>query len=230
MKIAGFDPSTKSTGKCIMELNDETFAIESVKLYAYLQVKKRCYSDDLLEITHVGSTYESKSILERQSIAYPVLDKNMEDVKFASFEGYAYSKARGRGGNTQSHSRGIIQLGEFIGSMKYHFYQKGIGVVVYPSTTIKKFATGDGTADKILMQQQFKTDYPEYYHDYLDNIIDFENPSSDIVDAFWLCEALRLHIKMDVLGETAMSAIELTSLCAHTAKSSAIYETPVLKL
>ena len=224
MKIAGFDPSTKSTGKCIMEIDDTTFEIKSLKLYAFLSVKKRCYSDDLLEITHVGSKFDSYSILERQSIAYPVLDLDMEDVKFASFEGYAYSKMRGK-----SNSRGMIQLGEFIGAMKHHFYEQGKGIVVYPATTIKLFATGNGQADKIRMQRQFKNDYPQYYHDYLDAIEKHENPSSDIVDAFWLCEALRLHIKMDVLGEDSMSESELGSLMARTPKSTAIYETPMLR-
>lgn len=225
MKICGLDPSISSTGKTIMTLNADTFAIDDVRFYGYCDTKIRCMVDDRLEIIHTGSKYSKLSVLERQNIAYEILDIDMEDVKFISFEGYAFSKVRKASG---ANSRGMMQLGEFIGSMKYRYYCMKKGIVVYPSTTIKKLATGDGTADKIKMQSQIKHDYPDFYHPYLDNITKWENPCSDIADSFWICESLRLHMKFDVLGSEAMSEVELAAVLGHTAKSEPITETPII--
>lgn len=227
MKIAGIDPSIKASGKTIMEVDTADFSIKSVKLYAYHPAKNHSFSDSRLEVTWPGSKYEDKSILERQHIAYPILDMDMEDVKFVSFEGYAYSKSRGKQG---SNSRGMMQLGEFIGSLKFRYYSQGKGILVYPSTSVKLLATGRGDADKILMQKQFKNDYPQYYHEYIDKIIEWENPCSDISDSFWICEALRLHMKLDVLGSDAMEKTELVVLQQHTAKSDPICATPMLRI
>lgn len=225
VKICGIDPSTKACGKCIMEVDPGTFDVISVKLYAYHPTKIRSYVDDRLRIDCVGSKYEKMSIPERQMIAYKIMDIDMEDVKFVAFEGYAYSKAKGGGG---SNSRGMVQLAEFIGTMKYRFFKQGKGLLIYPPTTIKKFATSDGTADKLKMQFQFKNDHPDHYHEYLDKITDWENPCSDIVDAYWICEALRVHMKYDVFGSEALTPVELFGVQSHTAASSPLCETPIL--
>lgn len=225
IKICGIDPSIKSTGKTIMELDVNTFDIRGVKYYGYCDTKVRCIVDDRIEIVYVGSKYSTLSVLERQDIAYNVLDIDMEDVKHVSFEGYAFSKVRKASG---ANSRGMMQLGEFIGTMKHRYYVMGKGIVVYPSTTVKKLATNDGTADKLKMQAQLKHDYPDWHHPYFDNITKWENPCSDIVDSFWICEALRLHMKYDVLGSTAMTEVELAAVQGHTAKSEPITETPIL--
>lgn len=225
IKIAGIDPSIKASGKTIMEIDLTDFSVKSLKLYAYHPSKNHSYLDPRLEVTWTGSKYEDKSILERQHIAYPILDKDMEDVKFVAFEGYAYSKSRGG-----SNSRGMMQLGEFIGTLKYRYFSQGKGILVYPSTSVKMLATGRGDADKIMMQRQFKNDFPHFYHEYIDKIMEWENPCSDISDSFWICEALRLHMKLDVLGSDAMEPSELVVLQRHTAKSEPICATPMLKL
>ena len=227
LKICGIDPSTASTGKTIMVLDTDDFSVKSVKMYAFHDTKVRCMTDERLRIDCVGTKYKSLSILERQNIAYEILDLDMEDVSFVSFEGYAYSKARSSSG---ANSRGMMQLAEFIGSMKYHFFKQGKGILVYPPTTVKRIATGDGGADKIKMQRQFKHDYPDFYHPYIDNIIKWENPCSDLTDSFWICEALRIHMKFDVLGSEAMTDIELNAVTDHTPKADPISEIPILRM
>lgn len=218
LKICGIDPSTASCGKTIMELNKDDYSIIGLKYYCFHNTKVRCFKDNWVDIDCVGTKYSNLSIMERQHIAYPIMDKDMKDVKFVSLEGYAFSKA---GKNS---SRGLVQLGEFIGALKFRLFEQGKGVVIYPSTTIKKFATADGGADKLKMCAHLKNDYPQYYHPYFDNIQKWENPTSDIVDSFWMCEALRCHIKHDVLGSDALTPKELMGVQQHTAKAESISE------
>lgn len=227
-KIAGFDPSIASTGKTIMRIDPETFNILGLKYYAYHDTKIRCnVDDDMMRIDCVGTKYSKLSIIERQDIAYSILDIDMDDVKYVAFEGYAYSKARN---SSSSNSRGMMQLGEFIGTLKYRYAKMGMGILVYPSTSVKKLATGNGTADKLPMRDQIKHDYPEYYHPYFDSLIQWPNPASDMCDSFWICESLRIHMKYELLGESALSDVELYAITTHTAKSEPIAGTKLIKL
>ena len=223
IKICGIDPSTASCGKTIMLLDKTDYSIVDLKYYCYSDTKVRCYHDYIMDIECVGSKYKTLSIMERQHIAYPVVDKDMEDVDVISLEGYAFSKAG------KNNSRGLVQLGEFIGALKFRYYEQGKGIVVYPSTSIKKFATSDGGADKLKMCAYLKNDYHQYYHPYFDNIQKWENPTSDMVDSFWICEALRCHIKHDVLGSDALTAKELMGVQQHTAKSESISEMKMIR-
>jgi len=233
IKIAGIDPSITSSGKVIMEIDTTDFSILSIKLYAYHGAKIRSFEDDRLRVGHlkgVGNkmNYSKYSVLERQQLAYKELDLDMEDVTHVAFEGYAYSKAKGSG--RSSNSRGMVQLGEFIGSLKYRYFSQGKGIMVYPPTSVKKLATGKGVADKVIMQKQFQHDYPDFYHEYLDNLIKWENPCSDICDAFWICESLRLHMKYDVLGSEALEPHELIAVTDHTPAAEPICNTTLLRL
>ena len=115
MKIVGIDPSIDSTGKCIMTLRDDDLDIVDVQFRGYSKVKKRCMKskNGKFEIFHVGTKYSSMNMFDRQNIAYKYLKKDMTDVKYVAFEGYAYGKKI---------TRSLVQLGEFIGGMKKMFY------------------------------------------------------------------------------------------------------------
>jgi hypothetical protein len=155
--------------------------------------------------------------------------EGMTDVKYVAFEGYAYSKAK-TGPNKSQNSRGIFQLAEMVGSIKRSCYEAGIGVMIYPPTSLKKFATNDGNADKIKMWKYFKELYPTFYHPYLENIIDWENPCSDLVDAFWLCEALRNHLIYEILGKDRLPADRIYGLEWHTPASDPLIENKLISL
>lgn len=225
IKICGTDTSIKSTGKTIMTINDQDFSIIDCKYYGYTDTKIRAYHDDILNISFIGSDYSKLPIVKRQVIAYETILSDLEDVNVVSFEGYAYSKARTA---NSSNSRGMMQLAEFIGTLKYLLHTRNKSFIVYPSTTVKKFATGNGNADKLLMQKQLKHDYPQFHHDYFDNILKWENPCSDIVDSFWMCECLRLHMKYDVLGESKLTEVELHQVTSHTPASEPIIATQII--
>lgn len=195
MKICGIDPSINSSGKCIMDIDPDTYEIRSVKFYGYSTTNNRCISGDNFQIDRVGTKYDKMNMFDRQNLAYGILEKDMEDVKYISFEGYAL-------GVTKSSS--IFQLGEFIGGLKKFFYDKGKGIMIYPPTVVKKFATGNGSADKTMMRKMIQEEYPQWYPQGFDQLPQDDSPHSDLCDAFWICETMRNHILYEKVGPQSM--------------------------
>lgn len=99
---------------------------------------------------------------------------NSYDVKAVCLEDYAYA-ATGK----------VFHIGENTGILKYRCVRADIGVATVPPTVIKKFATGKGNANKDLMLSNFIT------HSGVDlrDVIGYtgENPISDIVDSYFIC-------------------------------------------
>ena len=199
MKIAGIDPSIRSSGKVIMDLHDDSFDIVGIEFYGYNKVKKLACDVDNIHIGHLGTDYDKQSMMERMRRSFIQLDRGMEDVKYVAFEDYAYSKAKTSGSNS------IFQIGEFCGGARYHFYMQGKGIITYGIPQIKKFATGDGNAEKVGMCESFREFYPNLYPKYFDSFEkQYESPHADLCDAFWMCEILRNHLKYDILGPDSL--------------------------
>lgn len=221
IKIAGIDPSINSTGKCIMDLDDDTYEIKSLKFYGYHPTKVREYIGEGVVVRHLGSKYTSKLMFERQDIAYQILLEDMDEVKHIAFEGYAFGKQG---------TRSLVQLGEFIGGMKKMFYDLGKGIVLYPPKTVKKFATGNGNADKVLMCDTFRKTCTHLYPEEFSNFDNYDSPLADMVDAFWMAETLRNHLIYDILGAEALDDGIVGLLeSKSTKKTDSIVETPLVK-
>lgn len=199
MKIAGIDPSIHSSGKVIMDLDDENFDIRSVDFYGYQPVIKAAVDIPHLKITCSGTDYDHIPMSARFERAFTILDIDMEDVKYVSFEDYAYDEANQEGSNS------IFQIGEFCGGARYHFYMQGKGIITYGIPQIKHFATGKGNAKKPAMCEAVREFFPDYYLPYFDTFPkQYESPHSDLCDAFWICEILRNHIKYSILGPESL--------------------------
>ena len=190
MKICGIDPSITSTGKCIMTL-DEKLDITDIKFYGYTDKNKYVMNTDRVVIDKIPKDYPKMNMFDRQNLVYAILEKDMDDVEYIAFEGYAYAK-----GNSSS----IFQLGEFIGGEKKLFYDAGKGIVIYPPMVVKRFATGNGNADKSMMASAIQNQYPDLYPTEFHSLKQYGNPHSDLCDAFWMADVLRHHIKYDKLG------------------------------
>lgn len=85
-------------------------------------------------------------------------------------EGYSF----GSGGKRES----MAELG---GVIRLTLYDQAIKFIEVPPKTLKKFATGNGNADKIQMGVQLMKEYG------------LEYPTSDQTDAFWLCQFGRAY-------------------------------------
>jgi Holliday junction resolvasome RuvABC endonuclease subunit len=226
MRIAGIDPGINSSGKCIMTLDIKTFDILDVQLYGYNKTIKRCITGQNCQIDHTSTKYVQMVMYEKQDMSYEILKKDMEDVKHISFEGYAFGFAK-----KANESRSLVQMGEFIGGMKKMFYDMGKGIIIYAPRMVKRFATGNGNADKRMMCKMFESEYPQFYpSEVFAQIPEFEDPHADICDAFWMAEILRCHLIYEFLGPEKMDP-GIVGLLEHKSnkKSESIVETRLVK-
>jgi len=220
MKIAGIDPSIDSTGKCIMTL-DEIYNIEKVEFYGYNSVKKRCFKGNNVEVFHVGSKYKKMNMCDRQNIAYDFLKTDMFGVSYVAFEGYAYGKKI---------TRSLVQLGEFIGGLKKMYYDQGMGLLIYAPRMVKRFATGDGNAEKVTMCQMFMKEFPNFYPEDFKKLPKYVDPHADMCDAFWVAETLRCQIVYEKLGKKMLDP-GIVAFLEHKSskKTNSIIETRVIQ-
>ena len=97
-----------------------------------------------------------------------------------AIEGYSYG-SKGK----------VFHIAENTGVLKYKIFQNGIPLEVIPPTTIKKFATGKGNADKVAMHKFFKTDTGiDLKNKITPDKGTVDNPVSDIVDSYYVCKYL----------------------------------------
>ena len=85
----------------------------------------------------------------------------------------------------------VFNIAENTGVLKYKLWQSRIPVTITPPTTIKKFATGKGNADKFAMYEAFKKETKvDLRKEISPNKKDVGNPVSDIIDSYYICKHL----------------------------------------
>lgn len=102
-----------------------------------------------------------------------ITGKCQKEETYAFVEGYAFGAMNKR-----------EALGELGGVLRLSLYDDGIRVVVVPPTSLKKFATGKGNADKIAMAVALQKQYG------------LEYPTSDQTDAYFLAELGRAYFRL----------------------------------
>lgn len=211
-----------SSGIVVMDLDDDTLSVKHIEFYGYNKIKKRTGEfGSNVHVTHVGTDYDAQSLEEREHRVVDIFRTVLKDVKYAGIEDFAVSKAH-------DGSSSMIQICEFCGFVRHIVYEMGIGIVNYGITAIKRFATGSGSADKIGMGVSFKGAYPELYPAGFDDLPQFESPMGDMVDAFWMCEILRCHLKFEKFGEESIEEPYLTLLTTSATKgTSALIDSPL---
>lgn len=209
-----------------MTLDDDTFDLLDVQLYGYNKTIKRCISGQNCQIAHTSTKYTKMNMFDRQNMVYDILLEDMDDVKHVAFEGYAYGYA-----NKEKSSGSLVQIGEFVGGMKKLFYDLGKGIIIYPPPTIKKFATGNGSAGKTMMCEMFAMEFPQYYpNKVFEQLPQFEDPHGDICDAFWIAHTLRYHLIYEIIGTDSMDDGVVAMLETKSdKKTAAIVETKLVK-
>lgn len=207
MKIMGIDPSEHSSGQVIMDLDDK-LDIKEIHFYGYNSAKIRCIHTDNIEVTHLPTGWHKMCVIQRRMIAIDLLLSHVKDVQFMSIEDYAYGALKSKKCQTNS----ILQLAEFSGTLKTELYRRGIGVIAYPIGSNKLFATGNGSAGKPGMCNAMKDMHPDLFPKEFEG--NYDSPINDMVDAFWLCEVLRNHIKYDrgiPMDDVTKGLLEYTS-------------------
>ena len=226
MKIAGIDPSIKSSGIVVMDLDDD-LEVKDIQFYGYTTIKKYAVDEGNVHIAFLcpADDYAALCMPERQRLTYDIIAKRLEGVTFLGMEDYATSKAHTGSGS-------ILQIAEFCGGIRYLAYMKGLGIINFGIGQIKRFATGDGDADKISMCVSFRSEYPKLYPaEIFEKLKQFESPHNDLCDAFWMCEILRELMVLEKFGEERLDPTKLALLTTtKTLGSISLAESPMMKL
>lgn len=182
VKICGLDLSITSSGVIIETLDDELDVV-NVEYHGFTQ-KKKYQSDFIHYYTNKDYTDNYAKYLD---FANKVLDWT-KDCEYIAIEDYGYA-AQGL----------VFNLAEYEGFIKINSYNNGKKLRFYAINSIKKFFSGSGTSDKISMAQAFDK-FTGVKPD-LSNLPEVTNghgvaPTSDIIDAFAICEFLRKELRL----------------------------------
>ena len=181
MIIAGIDYSLRGPAICVYHGEEAKggFSFENCSFH-YLTDTKR-YSKTFLENIH-GEPF---SIVESDLSRYDtisgwacdtILKYGCEQV---ALEGYSYG-SKGK----------IFHIAENTGVLKYKLFQNCIPVDIIAPTTIKKFATGKGNADKEMMHDSFLLETSKNLKKIITPLKKkASNPVTDIVDSYYICKA-----------------------------------------
>lgn len=187
MFIAGLDLSISSSGIVVEEIDDKTFDIKNVDRYGFTKVKKNAISN----IIYYDPKSFNNDYRRYQWLADHIIDW-CKHCEYIAVEDYAYSMS----GKTGM----IFSLAEFEGNIKMSLFREGCKLKMYTPNQNKKFFATYGSADKIGMRNAFDnwigikpdlTSLPE-----VKNGKTGAAPTSDIIDAFALCEFLRKELKI----------------------------------
>lgn len=175
MKIAGLDYSMTSPAICLYDDSVGSMEFSSCKFHYLTMMKKYDtifrnvsgkyfdYTDDMVRFETISSFFMNL-ILETETTKVYI-------------EGYSMG-SRGK----------VFHIAENTGIIKYKLWKAGIEVESVPPTVIKKFATGKGNSDKEKMQAAFFEQSRVNLKFELGMTEKQWNPSSDIIDSYWICK------------------------------------------
>ena len=174
---AGIDYSLTSPAICVYDTKDGDFCFDNVQAYFRSNLKRF----ELFEEGNLhGENHESwDSDMDRfDDIAEWAMDIMGEyKVKTAFLEGYSFGST-GR----------VFNIAENTAILKYNMWHNYIDCEIIAPTTVKKFATGSGNANKEKMHDSFveenpRRDIKSVLIPRSSNII---SPLNDVVDAYFI--------------------------------------------
>jgi Holliday junction resolvasome RuvABC endonuclease subunit len=173
--IAGIDYSLTSPAICIC--NDaEEFHISNCLFFYLTSIKKYELGTD----RYRGMLFpEYEGDIERYNniSQWTLTLLDHYDVEHVFIEGYSMG-SKGR----------VFNIAENTALLKYKLWLQDYPTHIYPPTVIKKFATGKGNANKELMQEEFIAETGYNLKQMLGQSEKQWNPSSDIIDAYWIAK------------------------------------------
>lgn len=173
MRYVGIDYSL--TSPCICIHSGETFSFNSCTFHFLTSSSK--YEGKFGSNIH-GHTYHDYNCDEQRyyGITKWVLDL-LQDGDIVMIEGYSMGST-GR----------VFNIAENAGLLKHYLWLAKNKFDVVPPTVIKKFATGKGNANKEKIQESFIDETGVNIKDLLHMTEKQWNPSSDIIDSYYICK------------------------------------------
>jgi len=170
----GVDLSLSSPALCLH--NGEDFKFENCEFYfltssqRFLYVHPKLHGETFPEYTTQSERYNN--------IASWIVDISKQfRVQSVFIEDYSFGSV-GR----------VFAIAENGGVVKHQLWKNHVEYKTIPPTVIKKFATGKGNADKQKMQECFIAETQLDIKQVLSITENQWNPSSDLIDAFYICK------------------------------------------
>lgn len=172
MRIVGIDYSLTSPCVCIGTLDNFKFSL--CKFHYLTDSKKLDIDIDNIR----GDLHREYNSDEQRygNIATWVMNLLQENDR-VYIEGYSLGST-GR----------VFNIAENCGLLKHYLWKRGYDYTVIPPTVIKKFATGKGNANKQLMEDCFEMETGYKLKNKLGLTEKQWNPSSDIIDSYFICK------------------------------------------
>ena len=171
MRIVGIDYSLSSPCVCIC---DGSFELKNCKFNFLTHVKKCEIDIDNIQ-GDLHSLYKSEE--ERHYNLTKWVLQLLKEGDIIYVEGYSMG------------SVGMVfNLAENMGLLKHYLWKNHYTYNIVPPTVIKKFATGKGNANKDLLQESFIKETGYNVKDKLSLTEKQWNPSSDIIDSYFICK------------------------------------------
>ena len=182
MICAGIDLSLTSPAICVC-LDEEDFSFEYCKFECLTDNPKRVVSQANVK-SQLFPLYNSQ--YERyRNISTWVMDVIGEyGIDRVFIEDYSFGST-GR----------VFHIAENTGILKYILWLNNVSFVTIPPTVVKKIATGKGNANKEAMETAFLQE-TNFNFKALFNLSPKQwNPSSDLIDSFYICKTGCLDYK-----------------------------------
>lgn len=172
MRIVGIDYSL--TSPCVCIGNHTEFKFDTCKFYFLTDNKKLDVDiDNIRGDLHLDYNCNEQRYGNITSWVMGLLEEG--DQVF--IEGYSMGST-GR----------VFNIAENCGLLKHYLWKSKYEFTVIPPTVIKKFATGKGNANKELMQTAFEKETGYSVKKKLGLTDKQWNPSSDIIDSYYICK------------------------------------------
>lgn len=185
MIIAGIDYSMSSPSMCIYD-TEKPFTFENCSIY-YSNAKKKyvinvknLHGTVLPEINHDEPMHRYDAICK--IFAKALLDNKVE---YVCIEGYALG----------SHAGLVFNIAENTSLLKHFMWKSGIKYINPSPSTVKKFFTGKGNADKIKVVETFINETKVNLQDVFGTKTIEAAPINDICDSFAMCKFMKEYLE-----------------------------------
>ena len=183
MIICGIDYSISSPAVVKATLDDNLDIID-ITYISFDSTFKMCKLDSNI-VHNVKKNFGSD--LERFNFLKDTIDNFMygdgTSPEYVSIEGYSMNSI-GK----------VFNIAEATSLTKNNIYQKHSKLRIYTPSSIKKFATSNGTASKVKMWEQFSKNGDTLLQ--LGHLPDMKNPQEDIIDAYFIMKLLQTELKL----------------------------------
>jgi Holliday junction resolvasome RuvABC endonuclease subunit len=186
--VVGIDYSISSPAICIHF--GDTWHISNCEFHFFQSLKKHedfivhgldtnkfvSYPSQLKD-DKIFSQTEKYDFISDWAINTFISEAHSSDI-IVFLEGYAFGASKGSL---------PYNIAENTGLLKYKLFTHNIPVTTVQPTTVKKYATSKGNASKILLEETFEREHNMNLRRLFNQTDKQFNPSSDIIDAYYIC-------------------------------------------